>query len=318
MTLSVPEWITESYDLYQNGLTLNEISKQSGMCRGKIYRGFKKYELSTKKVSKLVSNDEVENIADKYKSGITLEALSTEYGVTIWTVRNILKVFEVETLTKQGRKTLLGVGNNYEYFDDMTKEGPAYFYGLLLSDGNLYKGSIQIGLHQQDKYILETLKEELNLLDNKIKDYDLLVKKTGNTSKVSMLRFMDKRVVESLRELGFAEKKSGKEVLPEKIKYNRHFWRGMIDGDGFVSTAQNKLSVGLIGSKEVCEGFLNFSKMYAFNIKAKVRKHSDSDIYTVVICSSNAEKVLHIIYEDSNFFLERKKYKVPSILQESK
>lgn len=315
--MSAPEWLQESHILYQNGLTLSEISEQTGICRGKIYRGFKKYKLSTKKVSKLVGNDEIENIALKYQAGITLEALSTEYGTTVWTIRNILKVFEVETLSKQGRKTLLGVGNNYEYFNDMTKEGPAYFYGFLLADGNLYKDIVQIGLNQKDKYILETLKEELNLLDNKIKDYDLLVKRTGNTSQVSSLRFMDRRIVESLRDLGFSERKSGKEVLPEKIKYNRHFWRGMIDGDGFVSTAQNKLSVGLIGSKEVCEGFLNFSKMYAYNIKAKVRKHSDCDIYTVTICSSNAEKVLNIMYEDSNFFLERKKSKVPSILQEN-
>lgn len=315
--MSAPEWLQESHILYQNGLTLSKISEQTGICRGKIYRGFKKYELSTKKVSKLVGNDEIENIALKYRSGITLEALSTEYDTSVWTIRNILKNFEVETLSKQRRKTLLGVGNNYEYFDDMTKEGPAYFYGLLLSDGNLYNDVIQIGLNQQDKYILEKLKEELNLLDNKIKDYDLLVKKTGNTSKVSSLRFMDRRVVESLRNLGFAERKSGKEVLPEKIKYNRHFWRGMIDGDGYVSTAQNKLAVGLIGSKEVCEGFLAFSKLYAYNIKAKVRKHSDSDIYTVSICSGNAEKVLNIMYEDSEFFLERKKSKVPSILQEN-
>lgn len=314
--MSIPEWLQESHVLYQSGLTLSEIQEQTGICRGKIHRGFKKYELSTKKVSKLVGNDEIENIALKYRSGITLEALSVEYGTTVWSIRNILKVFEVETLSKQGRKTLLGVGNNYDYFEDMTREGPAYFYGLLLSDGNVSNDIIQIGLHQQDRYIIEKLKEELNLLDNKVKDYDLLVKKTGNTSKVSSLRFMDRRIVESLRSLGFAERKSGKEVLPEKIKYNRHFWRGMIDGDGSIYISNNKLSVELIGSKEICQGFLDFSRMYAFNIRAEVRKHPSSDIYRLAVCSSNAEKVLHIMYEDSEFFLKRKKAKIPSILQE--
>lgn len=307
--METPSWLVEAHALYQAGKTMSDIATQIGQVKHRIAYGFKKYNLSTKKVSKLISNDEIANVAAKYEAGITPEEISLEYNVSVWSVRNILKTFGVKTLSKQERKTILGTGNNFEYFKHLDKEGPAYFYGLLLSDGNLYKDIVQIGLQSDDRYILETLKEELGLLDNKVKDYDMLVKKTGNVSKVSSLRFMDRRIVESLRALGFAERKSGKEVLPEELKDNRHFWRGIVDGDGFVSTACNKLSTGIIGSKEICEGFLDFCKTHASNVTAKVRKHKSSDIYVAVVSSGNARSVLDVLYEDSEFFLTRKKYK---------
>lgn len=315
--MEVPSWLVEAHSLYQAGKTMTEIATEIGHSKRRIAYGFNKYNLSTKKVSKLISNDEIANVAAKYKAGITLEEISLEYNVSVWSVRNILKTFGVKTLSKQERKTILGVGNNFEYFRQLDREGPAYFYGLLLSDGNLYKNNIQIGLQRDDRYILEQLKEELNLLDCNVNDSELLVKKTGNVSKVSSLRFMDSRIVESLKDLGFAERKSGKEVLPQELKDNRHFWRGVVDGDGFVSTAFNKLSTGIIGSKEICEGFLDFCKTHAPNVRAKVRKHKSSDIYLFVVSSGIARSVLDVLYEDSEFFLTRKKYKALNLNMES-
>lgn len=310
----IPDIILEAHRLYMSGLTLTEVSKKVGISRDRIHRSFRKYSLETKKLSKLLSSADVDAVCKKYLKGRTKESLADEFNVSSWVIANILKASKIGTIHNQQRRTLLGCGNNFEYFKDMTKEGPAYFYGLLLSDGNLSGNIVQIGLQRDDRYILESLKEELNLTGNTVADYDLLVKKTGNTSHVSSLRFMDKRIADSLREYGLSERKSGKEVLPNVIRLNRHFWRGVVDGDGFVSLNGNKVSTGIIGSKEICEGFLNFCKFYRPDTKAKVRKHSSSDLYLVTVSSSIAKTILEVMYlQDVQFSITRKRDKVVSL-----
>ena len=275
--------------------------------KSQLHRAFRKYGLETHKLSKILKKSSVDELISKYQEGRSKASLAREYGVTDWTVGNILKAHRIPTMHYNERRSAAGNGNNYTYFDNYSNEGCAYFYGLLLADGNLHKGTLQIGLHRQDRYILETLKQELNLSTVNVNDHDLLVRRTGNVSQVSSLRVMDLRIVESLRRLGFSERKSGKEKLPEVFKFNSHFWRGMVDGDGTIGVQGQRVTVGLVGSKELCEGFLNFAKTFSPNIKTKVRKVAGTVVYTVRITKkSTCIAILTAMYSGSTFHLTRK------------
>ncbi len=202
-----------------------------------------------------------------------------------------------------------------ESFFDKWSTQMAYVFGFTCADGNLYKGTLSWELSNKFDSNLDLLKSFRKVMKS---DYPI-------DSRVSSyrLRISNLHVLQGIKKLGIIPNKKKVLVFPNVPKeYLRHFIRGFLDGDGWISLRKR--------NREVCVGFsngsINFMKslitcfesildIKKFNLRCREKetKHgSISKTYQLEFYSDNARKILFFLYGNlskDNLFLSRKYYK---------
>lgn len=221
---------------------------------------------------------------------------------------------------------------NHQFFKKIDSAEKAYFLGLMLADGYVGKKEIIISLNYIDHHILKKFVEAIEG-NNKVH----VNSKTSGFNKneikqVSRLSIRSDEMILDLNKLGLTRNKTLNIIVP-KIEENleKHFWRGVLDGDGYVSIVNHKgkvisaggeikfnpykyIEVGICGHINTIEAFSVFLTKNGF----KVGKISpDKSIFRVRICGKNAVKFLDFIYKDcpDGLFLTRKYQKYQDYLQ---
>ncbi len=101
-------------------------------------------------------------------------------------------------------------------------------------------------------------------------------------------------------------------VLPNKTKTakvlgldkNRHFWRGMVDGDGHVRlSSRNQAVIGLTGTKEICLQFARFVRDVSSAKGGIFRNHS---IWEMRAKCKPAAEIIRCLYDPCEIALPRK------------
>jgi DNA-binding transcriptional regulator WhiA len=239
------------------------------------------------------------------------------------TLREIAKTFNVsdacvaKIFKQQGVKIENGsnrVANRHvvvDYFEKDT-EGAAYFYGLMLADGCMTgRGKrLTIDIQSDDSHILETMKNEINL-PNPVA-YQI---RTSTLNKSCQLSFTVDGIYKSFINLGYTTRKSTKEFAPERFLNNRHFWRGLIDGDGSISKPENKnRRVYLCGSKELCDQFLSYCQSINPSIDTRTVLMK-GELYRLSITGIKAATILNELYSNSTLFLNRKSENAEKLIE---
>lgn len=193
----------------------------------------------------------------------------------------------------------------YEHaFCDFSKEHDAYFYGLLLSDGNISKdtNAISLSLKESDLHLLEEFKAYLK------SDRKILQQQTCKGRIQYRFIFDSALIKERLQEQNFEPRKSTRERLPNfNWQDNRHFWRGVVDGDGSLFFNKNSPKISLCGSKEILTGFNLFCAKHCFTKPKKLYKTNTENFYTVCYAGEEALRVMKLLYDGSKVHLNRKK-----------
>lgn len=251
-------------------------------------------------------------VVDLYKEGESSALLADKFNVSQACVLYILKNLGIK-IRDSNDKLYKNCKINLNAFSDVNEESCAYFYGLLLADGCLTKNKsgdyhrVSISLKSEDGYILQRMLNYIGY-DNgcNIKYSSNFDSRTNNTYEKCYAYFNDSTIVERLVSYGFSPRKSLNEVLPENgLEKNRHFWRGIIDGDGGVYLKNNNPKILIVGSSAIVNGFLKFCRESAgitINYKVACRKN----LYSTEICGRNARLVAEVLYSDCNLYLKRK------------
>ena len=115
------------------------------------------------------------------------------------------------------------------------------------------------------------------------------------------------RLHAQLMRWGFTQNKSYDATPPEVLKYNRHFWRGVVDGDGYLGTTNDRKIIHLCGTKDMVEAFRTFLAYSGVNTDAQVAKTKGKELHTFCIAGKalplGAAKLL---YDRANYYLDRK------------
>ncbi len=108
-------------------------------------------------------------------------------------------------------------------FDVLTDEA-AYWVGLLITDGSIVGGGrrVKLSLQVTDTPTLERFKEFVRT--------SAPIEDARNGS--SVVRFTSPYMCKRLGKLGIVPRKTTITEAPECLLDNRHFWRGVVDGDG--------------------------------------------------------------------------------------
>jgi len=288
-------------ELYNSGKLKKEVAEILGINPRKLYDKLKAFGFSIyqKRASDLSLSEE-QNVVSWYENGKSLNAIRQEFG---YTVHQIRKVFQKYDLKPRDFKFYRELYVNKNAFADLQTEESAYFYGWLLSDGCISNERIILAVHPKDIEILENLKNYVGSSNNIHVGESKVDDRTDKKYLRSSFSFKDDDINARLRSLGMTERKSAKEVCPAAFAFDRHFWRGMLEGDGCISKSSNEIS--LVGSKEIVHSFGEYVN-FLFP-EATPKFYTKGKLHVVSLCSKVYSKlVLDELYRDSNYKLSRK------------
>lgn len=202
---------------------------------------------------------------------------------------------------------------NETYFETIDNENKAYIVGFIYADGSIdtsKKGSyyFRICLSIKDIEIINFIKKELQYNGpNKI----IIIK----DMEYVLLDICSKKIVSDLINIGVVKNKTYESeklpTIPNEFIY--HMIRGYFDGDGSIYSNKNK------------KGFLEYTVNFSSNMfilteiknllskveisSSKIRYRNKTSIHSGMLDirgSVNIEKIYHLMYDNSNFYLKRK------------
>jgi intein-encoded DNA endonuclease-like protein len=282
---------------YKNGLFWAEIGKKHNCSASKIRRTIRKEGLISRK--RIFSSVEEQEICRRYLSNESSLKIAKDFKCSKYAILQILKRNSVDRRTTSEACRIYSI--NESVFEENT-EGSMYWAGFLMADGNLFESKkvskrIQIGLHNKDREHLEKLNLFLQT------DRPLYRENKGTASK---LIISSERIFDSLKRFGLKPKKSKTAKASNFAAKNRHFWRGVVDGDGSIYFDKQGPCLSLVGSKSIVQQFRDFVLMHV-NTEAKVLTHKT--IFEIKLSGEKAIAIIKELYKDCSWFLERKNEK---------
>jgi len=230
-----------------------------------------------------------------YETGMSLRKLAIKFSVDRDVVRRIVLEYNCRLRTDASTRKLYR--NNNDIFST-TNESDAYWVGFLAADGCLGREgyAIMLTLASKDTNHIEKFKFFLRA-DNPIYRTDMNV----------TFRFCDETAYKNLINFGLTPAKSLTLKINDSLIYNRHFWRGFVDGDGSWQRDKkyNNLRFAIkVGSFAIMEQFHIFCKSLGLktNLNLVCGKY-----YSITLAKRQSEILAHHLYDDTNISLERKR-----------
>ena len=280
------------------------------------------------RVSPPMTEEQKKLVVDLYLAGHTAEAAGEQVGYRKQTVLNHLHACGIcRSQSDAIRKYILDQSA-------FTRRSPemAYWLGFIVTDGCIYypqtakpvSPRLTVGLAERDRGHLLKLNGFLR------SDTPVRIKK-GSASRTTLAaggRFIaggpaavvvycSRELVSSLESHGVTPRKSMYESVPPGFEKDVDFWRGVIDGDGWLTHRRQgetswHVTVGLVGSKELCEGFRVFAaERLGVSVPAVKPQRN---IYTARVHGRAAVRLIGTLYADACCSLERKATRAAEII----
>lgn len=309
-TIEQEAFIVENYNQFQNKQLL---SKKFSVSPKSIEKILKKNHVEIRKtgkyMGKYLSEHDVKNILFEYKNGTSQIIIMKKYKISAKKLVKILKKNVVPIRERQKHKL------NKDYFLKIDSKYKAYFLGLIMADGCVYKsrptdtevGKFAISLQERDYYLLSKLKEEIEI-DKELK----FTERDETRQNTYTLSFADGVFCKNLYTLGCTDRKSFTLLFPKIEKqFLSSFILGYFDGDGSISICKklNKGNMNFISSlfftkelqnkiNEICKTGGNISDRECKNNK---------QISTLSYCGNlQILRIFNFLYRENDFFLKRK------------
>lgn len=240
--------------------------------------------------------------------------IGKEFNCYHKTIARVLEKYGISRVGNGQRKYYF----DENYFDIIDTQNKAYILGFLFADGNNMpsKGTISISLKEEDKDILERMRQELKLKkplkykDNSNDCHNGYISKNSWT-----LEFYSSRMCSHLIEIGLVPNKSLIVEFPTIVPSDllSHFVRGYYDGNGsiyrMIKTENNHhVTVTITSTDKFCTKLAEICTK-ELNIYCPIYDASNHNGITKVFSLSGrlkAKKFLDWIYKDADMKLKRK------------
>lgn len=245
-----------------------------------------------------------ERYVKEYLSGKSLREIAEEYHISR---NNFSKYLKEHNIPIRNQKiTSRKYYCNESFFETIDTENKAYWLGFILADGYIQTHNnskyIAIGLKLEDKKHLEKFKKDIQAT-YEIKEYS--GKGYNENHKIARILISSEKLYDDLRKYGITENKTFYETYPRlPLQLQRHFIRGVFDGDGCVYYAKRDkcLGVHICGNKDLLLGITKYFENLGCS-KNIVKTRSISDIHYT---HKKALFVLNEMYKESTIYLDRK------------
>lgn len=286
-----------------------EIARNYGVNRDVIREFLRNNNIDTILRKPLTEQEKIQ-IIELYKTGkYNFRQLAKQFNKCETAIDKLLK--------KNGFKAILhGTPRQYpineDFFDNIDNQEKAYVLGLLYADGyNSKNYRIGITLQERDKEILEQIRDlispsrPLNYC-GKIREN----KSYKNAQNAYNFNLSNKYMSERLYELGITPAKTFTITFPQWIIEDliRHFLRGIIDGDGYISKNIKNPKVSFISTLSFCESVKEIISNI-LSVRSNIYRHKscrNNIRYIEIHGRHQVIKFLDWIYKDSIIHLKRK------------
>lgn len=245
----------------------------------------------------------------EYAEGATTTSLGRKYGINPSGVWMHVKKAGVSR-SRAEADDLRRFACDHGAFDAVT-EASAYWAGFLMADGcvTLHKHSgrhyVTLALSVKDRHHVEAFRAFLGA-EHAIRTQasNGFGRRGGAAHEVASLSVCSDRLAAALATFGVVPRKThGCRVL--RLENDRHFWRGMVDGDGFVTrTARGVPFLGLVGCRPLLDQFADYARSVAPAARAAVRPMGS--IFTCRLSAGPAVVLARHLYDGCAVALPRK------------
>lgn len=232
-----------------------------------------------------------------YNSRVSTRKISQQLQMSNETVYKILREYEIPIASYE---------LNEMCFSKNTEEA-MYFAGLLMADGCLTEiknNKYNLYLDSSDRDVLEKYRIFLGSPRRRIQ----------NGRSTYRIQVSNDNISRDIQRFGVVPRKSHMATIPTTdIALNRHFWRGLIDGDGWFNW--NNRDTAMVGfgsaSKRLVEQFTEFLDHYNLYKGNRIyeRKDTANPFYSYVVRGSEAFDLIDVLYFDSTVHMDRKREK---------
>ena len=192
---------------------------------------------------------------------------------------------------------------NVNYFGEIDSEEKAYWLGFITADGGIVNSRLTIQLSSIDRTHVEKL---ANQLDTNQPIFDRSCERKGKFHKVSYLCVSSKLIVEDLKKYGLTPNKSTREIYYNcSEELQRHYLRGLFDGDGCIRKIKYGWLLAMCGSHDLIHSFRNHLVNSLGVTPQKLRKQKNL-WYLYFARKADVRTVLNYLYQDSTVSLDRK------------
>lgn len=206
---------------------------------------------------------------------------------------------------------------NIHAFAEISEE-TLYWAGFLMADGCVTdRGEVKLTLSTKDQSHLERFRDFLG------SSHSISVATTTSselrsrriTSTCSTLNISCRTLVQDLEKFGVVPRKTIVGRATSLVERDRHFWRGVIDGDGCIGVydvrGYDQLKVGLTGGHGLCQQFIGYCRSLSPKIRSEVQSKPGGKASSVWIHDRHARAVLTDLYRGATVWLPRKREKIP-------
>ena len=267
------------------------------------------------------NKEEKNRMISAYLSGNTQKESAALIGTSQQICSEELKRRSIPSRSKYGTRKYFV---DESFFDKIDTEEKAYVLGFLTADGCIsLSGRANRIIWKINKKDIDVLKKIKTCMKSEHKIYY----RRTETSEMCILEINSKRIISSLKKLGITKKKTFTVKPCTKIKYNllKHYYRGLIDGDGCLSKCNyhknrniySEWQIGLTGNKYIISGFKGF--VYRnLKIGNKINIYSDRNSYGIKYSAkSDTRKIANLLYKNTSIYLNRKKKLADKLLKDN-
>ena len=296
-----PETEAQVMALYEQGAPWREIMKATGRTEHTVSAIIKRNGGSLDRGNRL-TDEQRASIPDLYADGLDAPEIGRMLGCHSTSVYSVL--------TEAGIDRRIRIPcDNPGYFDQIDTPDKAYWLGFIGADGcvtgfNSGNPRLVIKLGRKDRQHLEILHGALQAT-RPIRDFD--EDSYGKMTPVSALTIYSQHVAEALVSHGITPRKSATlQPWAGPPSLMRHYWRGLVDGDGHITINDRGVFSGLVGSEFVARAYATWVNEN-FGTRVNARPGS-TRAWTVQIGGTvRILRLLAALYDDAPVALARKK-----------
>jgi hypothetical protein len=295
---------------YASERSSRRVAKRFGVARGTVLRIAHERGITVPAWG--LSSEASELVLKAYLSGKSGPEVAAEYNTTPTTVYSHLSRSgkRIRSLSEYDQEEEC----NHDYFDQIDRPEKAYWLGMLLADGCIsMQHEVILSLCARDIDLVLAFKSALGsrsqiTIAKQVKKSIRGGKEFESTS--AAVRVRSRRLCAALACYGILP---GKTLNPRMVKgipprFERDFWRGAVDGDGWVVFSKRpngslQFIVGFTGGMPVVKAFQRFCRKHC-PTRAQIRPNHS--VYRFVVTDWCAFDIARLMYGNASVFLHRK------------